>query len=82
MTEILLADDDTELCAMLQTYLASEGFAVTAVHDGETAQTEALNNKYHAIVLDIMLPGLNGLEVLKNLRQHSQKPVLMCWRPG
>ena len=82
MTEILLADDDIELCSMLQTYLVDEGFSVTAIHDGETAQAEALNDKYQLLVLDIMLPKLNGLEVLKNLRQHSQKPVLILSARG
>ncbi|WP_455212309.1 response regulator [Kaarinaea lacus] len=82
MTEILLADDDIELCSMLQTYLVDEGFSVTAIHDGESAQFEALNNKYDLVVLDIMLPKLNGLDVLKNLRQQSQKPVLILSARG
>jgi two-component system response regulator CpxR len=82
MTEILLADDDTELCAMLRTYLVDEGFSVTAIHDGEAAQIEALSDKYHLVVLDIMLPQCNGLDVLKNLRQQSQKPVLILSARG
>jgi len=82
MTEILLADDDIELCSMLQTYLAGEGFTVTAIHDGETAQTEALKDHYDLLVLDIMLPKLNGLDVLKNLRQQCQKPVLILSARG
>ena len=82
MTDILLADDDVELCSMLQTYLLDEGFAVTSIHDGQTAQTEALNDKYDLVVLDIMLPKLNGLDVLKNLRQQSQKPVLILTARG
>jgi DNA-binding response OmpR family regulator len=81
-TEILLADDDTELCAMLETFLVDEGFSVTAIHDGETAQVEALSEKYHLVVLDIMLPRRSGLDVLKNLRQQSQKPVLILSARG
>ena len=82
MIEILLADDDIELCSMLQTYLVDEGFSVTAIHDGDAAQIEALNDKYRLVVLDIMLPKRNGLDVLKNLRQQSQKPVLILSARG
>jgi two-component system response regulator CpxR len=73
----LLVDDDTELTDMLSQYLANEGFTVDSAHDGETALAKAHNGRYDLLVLDVMLPGKNGFDVLRELRQQSLLPVLM-----
>ena len=79
---ILLVDDDVELAGMLCDYLAQEGFAATAVHDGEAGVGEALSGKYAAVVLDVMMPRLSGLEVLRRIRAGSKLPVLMLTAKG
>jgi DNA-binding response OmpR family regulator len=82
VTRILLADDDVELCAMLGEYLQAEGFAVDAVHDGEAALTQARTDAYDVLVLDVMMPGKNGFDVLRALRATSQLPVLILTARG
>lgn len=82
MEKLLLIDDDPELTALLNTYLSNEGFAVDQVHNGEDGLSQALAGDYAAIVLDIMLPGKNGIDVLKNLRQQSNTPVIMLTAKG
>jgi DNA-binding response OmpR family regulator len=77
MARILLADDDVELCEMLKEYLAVEGFAVDAVYDGEAALATARSSAFDLIVLDVMMPRKNGLDVLRELRAHTLTPVLM-----
>ncbi|RMX18198.1 response regulator [Legionella jordanis] len=79
---ILIVDDDTELSDLLVQYLESEGFNVVAVHDGENAVKKALNQVFDAIILDVMLPKLNGFEVLKAIREHLETPVLMLTARG
>ncbi|WP_455202021.1 response regulator transcription factor [Kaarinaea lacus] len=74
---LLLVDDDKELSNMLQSYLAQEGFKTDAVYDGELAIDKVLSNSYGLIILDIMLPGKSGFEVLKAIRETSSVPVLM-----
>lgn len=82
MTRVLLADDDVELCEMLGAYLAREGFAVDFAHDGETALARALAGAYDLIVLDVMMPRLDGFEVLRRLRRERLTPVLMLTARG
>ena len=82
MHALLLADDDTELCDMLGQYLEAEDFAVTAVHDGEAALAEARSGRYELAVLDIMMPRMSGLDVLRELRRDSQLPVLILTARG
>lgn len=82
MNRILLADDDVELSDMLTEYLSAEGFTVDAVHDGKSALAKARDDRYDIIVLDIMMPGKNGLDVLRALRPHSLIPVLMLTARG
>lgn len=82
MSNILIIDDDTELTDLLEQYLQAEGFTVESVHDGESGAKKALNNTYDAIVLDVMLPKLNGFEVLKSIREHIETPVLMLTARG
>jgi two-component system response regulator CpxR len=82
MTQILLIDDDTELCSLLTEYLKTEGFDVTCCFDGKNGAKEAITNRFEAIILDVMLPKMNGFEVLKAIRQHSNTPVLMLTARG
>ncbi|MEJ2532235.1 MAG: response regulator transcription factor [Halioglobus sp.] len=79
---ILIIDDDRELCALLAEFLQLEGFATEAVHDGAEAVGQLQRRRYDAIVLDIMLPGLQGLEVLRRTREFSQVPILMLTARG
>ena len=79
---ILIADDDVELCALLQEYLEQEGFTVHLAHDGELALDRARDTQLDALVLDIMMPAMNGIDVLKTLRQESSLPVVMLTARG
>lgn len=82
MEKLLLVDDDKELCGMLQNYLAQEGFITDAVHEGKIAVDTVLKGDYHLIILDIMLPGQTGFDVLKTVREKSSVPVLMLTARG
>jgi DNA-binding response OmpR family regulator len=82
MTAVLLIDDDTELTKLLEEYLEEEQFHLDAAHDGVAGLEKALNNQYAVVVLDVMLPGMTGLDVLKQLRQKSSVPVLMLTARG
>ncbi len=77
MERILAVDDDAGLTELLAEYLQPEGFELEAVHDGETGVERILAGGYALVILDIMLPGLGGLEVLRRVRRHSQVPVIM-----
>jgi two-component system response regulator CpxR len=79
---LLLIDDDVEFCDLLKEYLTGEGFHVSAVHDGETGYTTAINHRFDLIILDVMLPTLNGFEVLKLLKAKINTPVLMLTAKG
>lgn len=80
--KILLVDDDLELGTMLSEYLAGEGFATTHVLTGKSGVQHALSGNYAAVVLDIMLPDLNGSEVLRHIRRDSRIPVIMLTAKG
>jgi DNA-binding response OmpR family regulator len=82
MDRVLVIDDDEEMCGMLDEYLRSEGFAVETVHNGEDGLTRALSGEHSVIVLDVMLPGMNGIEVLRRLRSESDARVLMLTARG
>lgn len=82
MDQVLIIDDDVELCALVQEYLSAEGFPVRAVHDGERGLNEALAHAYALVVLDVMLPGINGFEVLRRIRSVSKMPVLLLTARG
>src|SRR3990167_4232668 len=75
--KILIVDDDAELTNLLKQYLHQDGFDVTCVHDGEMAVKKALNEAFDAIILDVLLPKINGFAVLKMIREHIDTPVLM-----
>jgi two-component system OmpR family response regulator len=80
--QVLLADDDAELGAMLKEYLEREGFGVTLVHDGEAAARHALSGAHQIVVLDVMMPKLDGVEALRRIRQSSRVPVIMLTARG
>jgi DNA-binding response OmpR family regulator len=80
--EILLIDDDVELCGLLKQYLESEGLAAVAVHDGVEGLARALKEAFDLIVLDVTLPGMSGLDVLRQLRAKSNVPVLILTARG
>src|SRR6202789_969977 len=82
MDHVLVVDDDIELCALVQEYLTAEGFSLKAVHDGEQGLQQALTNEYALVVLDVMLPRLNGLEGLRRIRSVSKIPVLLLTARG
>ncbi|CAM4494671.1 MAG: Transcriptional regulatory protein CpxR [Legionella sp.] len=79
---ILVIDDDTELTDLLAQYLEPEGYHAICAHDGESGVKKALNQPFDAIILDVMLPKLNGFEVLKLIREHLETPVLMLTARG
>jgi DNA-binding response OmpR family regulator len=82
MMAILVIDDDTELCELLSDYLVPEGFEVETVHDGATGAELVLAGNYDLVVLDVMLPGLNGFDVLRKIRAASSVPILMLTARG
>ena len=81
-TKVLLVDDDVELIEMLRDYLQGDGFAVDAIHDGTSAVAAALSGDYAIAVLDVMMPGMSGIEVLRHIRAKSVMPVLMLTALG
>ncbi len=82
MSLILLADDDRELCDLLQQYLHGEGFKVELVHDGEGAVSKSLSGDYDALILDVMMPRLSGFDALRRIRTESALPVIMLTARG
>lgn len=82
MDRILIIDDDVELCGLVREYLESEGFEVEAVYEGERGLERALSGDSALVVLDVMLPGINGFEVLRRLRVTSRVPVLLLTARG
>ncbi len=82
MNTILIIDDDKDLCDLLRDYLSAEGFVVASVHNGPEGVDRAMSGEYALVVLDVMLPGINGFEVLRQLRVVSKIPVLMLTARG
>ena len=74
---ILVVDDDVELCGLLGEFLRREGFTVDFQHNGAEGLEKASRGEHSLLVLDVMLPGLDGFEVLRRLRERSQIPVVM-----
>ena len=79
---ILLADDDTELSGLLKEYFESESFNVRLAPDGLAALEEARKPGLDRVVLDVMMPGMNGMDVLRELRKESRVPVIMLTARG
>lgn len=79
---ILIVDDDLKLCRLIANYLGPLGYCVAAEHTGPGGLSRALDETFDAILLDVMLPGLSGLDVLRELRKQSTVPVLMLTALG
>ncbi len=82
MNHILLIDDDDKVSEMLTEYLTSEGFRITSALNGHEGEVAMSNARFDAVILDIMLPDLNGLEVLRRIRNTSNVPVIMLTARG
>ena len=82
MTSVLLIDDDRELAGLLKDYLEAEGLDVALAHDGERVLGRIVEARAEIVVLDIMMPKIDGLEVLRRIRQESPIPVLMLTARG
>jgi len=78
----LLIDDDIEFCDLLTEYLSGEGFFITVAHDGQSGVEKALESDYDIIILDVMLPKLNGFDALKKIKARTNIPVLMFTAKG
>ena len=79
---ILVIDDDVELCSLVGEYLGPEGFLIEAVYDGNRGLDRALSGDHLLVVLDVMLPGMNGFDVLRRIRNTSRIPVLLLTARG
>lgn len=79
---ILIIDDDTELCQLVADYLKPMGFEVEAVHDGDSGAQRATTEPWQAVILDVMMPGCDGFEVLRRIRAKSRVPVMMLTGRG
>ena len=79
---ILIVDDDRKLCRLIHDYLEPLGYEVSAAHTGPEGLAIALQNTFSAIILDVMLPGMNGFDFLRQLREKSTVPVLMLTGRG
>ena len=82
MISVLLIDDDTALAELLADYLGQEGFAVHHLADGRRSLAMRAETRAEVVVLDIMMPGLSGIEVLRRIRRESNVPVLMLTARG
>jgi two-component system response regulator CpxR len=74
---VLLIDDDTELCELMQEFFAAKSIRLAAIHDGRRGLSEAFDRSYDLILLDVMLPGLDGFELLRQVRRRSPVPIIM-----
>lgn len=82
MGKILIIDDDEELCELVAEYLTVEGFEIESVNDGASGLERALSGDYELAILDVMLPKMNGFDVLRSLRAKSKLPVIMLTARG
>ena len=82
MDRVLIVDDDVALCELLAESLNTEGFAIEAVHNGPRGLERALAQEHALVILDLMLPGMGGLDVLRRIRARSQVPVLILTARG
>src|SRR5207248_2251047 len=79
---LLLIEDDVRLCRLVKDYLENMGYAVSMEHTGPAGLALGLREQFQAIILDVMLPGMDGFEVLRRLRMHTEVPVLMLTGRG
>ena len=77
-----MIDDDAELCSLLVEFLSREGFSIDCEHDGVRGLERALHGGHQLVILDVMLPRLDGFEILRRLRAESRVPVLMLTARG
>ncbi|MFZ2956414.1 MAG: response regulator transcription factor [Candidatus Ozemobacteraceae bacterium] len=82
MQKLLIIDDDQDLGELLKAYLGAEGFEISLCHTGDEGAREALTGTYDLLILDVMLPGQNGFEVLRSIRLQSAVPVIMLTARG
>lgn len=82
MQTVLLIDDDLELLEMLKEYIEQENYEVRTAHDGATGLEVLMHKPFDIVVLDVMMPKLNGIETLKAIRQFSNVPVIMLTAKG
>jgi len=82
LSNILIVDDDRKLCRLIADYLAPMGYAIDMAHTGDQGLDMALTGNFDAMILDVMMPGMDGFEVLKALRRQSNLPVLMLTARG
>src|SRR5579863_565302 len=82
MDRVLIIDDDIELCELLAVRMSGEGFEIEAAHDGARGLERALSREHSLVVLDLMLPGMSGLDVLRRVREQSPIPVLVLTARG
>ncbi|ADD67559.1 two component transcriptional regulator, winged helix family [Denitrovibrio acetiphilus DSM 12809] len=81
-SKILVIDDDVELCELLSEYLEAEGFSIKAVHNGKEGASTVIDSDFDLIILDVMLPGMGGFDVLKTIRSVKMTPILMLTAKG
>ena len=81
-TPVIIIDDDPKLCELIRDYLAPLGYDVASSNTGPEGLEKVLNGDYRAVILDVMLPGMDGFEVLKAIRHESNVPVLMLTGRG
>ena len=79
---VLLIDDDVELCELITRFMAGEGFKVDSASDGGQGVQRALSGEYRLVLLDVMMPDMNGFDVLRRIRAESRLPVLMLTAKG
>jgi two-component system, OmpR family, response regulator CpxR len=82
VARVLIVDDDVELCELLEEFLGQEGYVVESYHRGSGAAEEAVSGAFDLVVLDVMLPGCSGFEVLRRIRASSMVPILMLTARG
>lgn len=80
--KVLLVDDDDNICQLISLYLRKDGYMTDFCHDGESALSKLRENNYDVVLLDIMMPGIDGLETLTELRKFSAVPVIMLSARG
>lgn len=79
---VLIIDDDRELCSLIQDYLLPLGYEVVSEHTGPDGLARVTSEEFHAVILDVMLPGMDGFEVLRKVRSQSSVPILMLTSRG
>jgi DNA-binding response OmpR family regulator len=82
MARVLIIDDDVALCRLLAERLSSEDFSMEAIHNGQRGLERVLSQDYALVILDLMLPGMKGLDVLRHVRERSAVPVLILTARG